>query len=203
MVKKEVCVKVGVLSLQGAFKEHITRLKECGVSVVEVRFPEQLKDVDGLIIPGGESTTINKLLKKYKFKESLDKFYRDRKPIFGTCAGLILLSKNIYGEGKGLGYIDIDVQRNAYGRQVDSFEEMLDISFNKNKNGGKFKSIFIRAPKILNAGKKVEVLAMLKDEIVLVRDNNVIVSAFHPELTDDLRIHRYFINMIRNYKGEN
>jgi 5'-phosphate synthase pdxT subunit len=143
------------------------------------------------------------LLKKYKFKESLDKFYRDRKPIFGTCAGLILLSKNIHGEGKGLGYIDIDVQRNAYGRQVDSFEEMLDISFNKNKNGGKFKSIFIRAPKILNAGKKVEVLAMLKDEIVLVRDNNVIVSAFHPELTDDLRIHRYFINMIRNYKGEN
>lgn len=203
MVKKEVGIKVGVLSLQGAFKEHVTRLKECGVSIVEVRLPEQLKDIDGLIIPGGESTTINKLLKKYKFKENLDKFYRERKPIFGTCAGLILLAKNIHGEGKGLGYIDIDVQRNAYGRQVDSFEEMLDISFNQNKNGGKFKSIFIRAPKILSAGRKVKVLAKLNDEIVLVRDNNVMVSAFHPELTDDLRIHRYFINMIRNYKGEN
>jgi len=203
MVKKEVDIKVGVLSLQGDFKEHVTRLEECGISALEVRFPEQLEDVDGLIIPGGESTTINKLLKKYKFKKSLDKFYRDRKPIFGTCAGLILLAKNIHGEGKGLGYIDIDVQRNAYGRQVDSFEELLDISFNQNKNGGKFKSIFIRAPKILSVGRKVEVLARLKNEIVLVRDNNVMVSAFHPELTDDLRVHRYFINMIRNYKGEN
>ena len=196
-------IKVGVLSLQGAFKEHISRLKECRISAAEVRLPEQLKDIDGLIIPGGESTTINKLLKKYKFKESLDKFYRDRKPIFGTCAGLILLAKNIHGESKGLGYIDIEVQRNAYGRQVDSFEEMLDISFNQNKNGGKFKSIFIRAPKILSVGRKVEVLAKLKDEIVLVRDNNVMVSAFHPELTDDLRIHRYFINMIKNIKGDN
>src|SRR4030042_6776335 len=135
MVKKEVCVKVGVLSLQGAFKEHITRLKECGVSVVEVRFPEQLKDVDGLIIPGGESTTINKLLKKYKFKESLDKFNREHKPIFGTCAGLILLAKNIEGEDKGLGYIDIEVRRNAYGSQVDSFEELLDISLDRNEKG--------------------------------------------------------------------
>jgi len=203
MVKKEVGIKVGVLSLQGAFKEHLAKLEECGVSIIEVRLPEQLKDIDGLIIPGGESTTINKLLKKYKFKESLDKFYRDRKPIFGTCAGLILLAKNIQGEGKGLGYIDIEVQRNAYGRQVDSFEEMLDMNFNQNKNGCEFKSIFIRAPKILSAGKNVEVLARFNDEMVLVRDNNVMVSSFHPELSDDLRIHRYFINMIRNYKGEN
>jgi len=203
MVKKEVDIRVGVLSLQGAFKEHVTRLEECGVSAVEVRFPEQLNNIDGLIIPGGESTTINKLLEKYKFKESLDKFYRDKKPIFGTCAGLILLAKNIEGEGRGLGYIDIDVQRNAYGRQIDSFEEMLDIHLDNNQNGRKFKSIFIRAPKILSVNKRVEVLARLKDEVVLVRDNNVMVSAFHPELNDDLRIHRYFINMIRNYKGEN
>ena len=203
MVKKEVDIRVGVLSLQGAFKEHVTRLEECGVSAVEVRFPEQLNNIDGLIIPGGESTTINKLLEKYKFKESLDKFYRDKKPIFGTCAGLILLAKNIEGEGRGLGYIDIDVQRNAYGRQIDSFEEMLDIHLDNNQNGRKFKSIFIRAPKILSVNKRVEVLARLKDEVVLVRDNNVMVSAFHPELNDDLRIHKYFINMIRNYKGEN
>ncbi len=203
MVKKEVNIRVGVLSLQGAFKEHITRLEECGVSAVEVRFPEQLNSIDGLIIPGGESTTINKLLKKYNFKESLDKFYQGNKPIFGTCAGLILLAKSIEGEGEGLGYIDIKVQRNAYGRQVDSFEELLDISFNQNENGKEFRSIFIRAPKILSTGKEVVVLARLKGEMVLLRDKNVMVCAFHPELTDDLRIHRYFINMIKNYKEEN
>lgn len=196
-------IKVGVLSLQGAFKEHISRLKECGISAAEVKFPEQFKDIDGLIIPGGESTTINKLLEKYKFKESLDKFYRDKNPIFGTCAGLILLAKNIEGEGRGLGYIDIDVQRNAYGRQIESFEELLYIRLDNNQNGGKFKSIFIRAPKILNVGKKVRILGKFKEDIVLVRDNNVMASTFHPELTRDLRIHQYFINMIKNIKGDN
>ena len=196
-------IAVGVLSLQGAFKEHINRLKECGVSAVEVRFPEQLDKIDGLIIPGGESTTINKLLDKYKFKDKLDKFNRENKPIFGTCAGLILLAKNIEGEDKGLGYINIAVRRNAYGRQVESFEELLDISLDRYENGGKFKSVFIRAPKIISAGKEVTVLARYKGDIVLVKENNVMVSAFHPELTDDLRIHKYFINMIKNYKGEN
>jgi len=200
---KELVIAVGVLSLQGAFKEHINRLKECGVSAVEVRFPEQLDKIDGLIIPGGESTTINKLLDKYKFKDKLDKFNRENKPIFGTCAGLILLAKNIEGEDKGLGYINIAVRRNAYGRQVESFEELLDISLDRYENGGKFKSVFIRAPKIISAGKEVTVLARYKGDIVLVKENNVMVSAFHPELTDDLRIHKYFINMIKNYKGEN
>lgn len=196
-------IKVGVISLQGAFKEHISRLKECGISAEEVKFPEQIKDIDGLIIPGGESTTINKLLEKYKFKESLDKFYRDKKPIFGTCAGLILLAKNIEGEGRGLGYVDIGVQRNAYGRQIESFEELLDICLDNNQNGSKFKSIFIRAPKILNVGRKVRILGKFKEDIVLVRDNNVMASTFHPELTEDLRIHQYFINMIKNIKGDN
>ena len=196
-------IKVGVISLQGAFKEHISRLKECGISVAEVKFPEQIKDIDGLVIPGGESTTINKLLVKYKFKESLDKFYRDKKPIFGTCAGLILLAKNIEGGGRSLGYIDISVQRNAYGRQMESFEELLDIRLDNNQNGGKFKSIFIRAPKILNVGRKVRILGKFKEDIVLVRDNNVMASTFHPELTEDLRIHQYFINMIKNIKGDN
>lgn len=196
-------IKVGVLSLQGAFKEHISRLKECGISAEEVKSPEQLKDIDGLIIPGGESTTINKLLEKYKFKESLDKFYRDKKTIFGTCAGLILLAKNIEGEGRGLGYVDIGVQRNAYGRQIESFEEFLDICLYNNQNGDKFKSIFIRAPKILNVGKKVRILGKFKEDIVLVRDNNVMASTFHPELTRDLRIHQYFISMIKNIKGDN
>jgi 5'-phosphate synthase pdxT subunit len=202
MVKK-LGITAGVLSLQGAFKEHINRLKECGISAMEVRFPEHLDKIDGLIVPGGESTTMNKLLEKYKFKDSLDNFNREHKPIFGTCAGLILLAKNIEGEDKGLGYINIDVRRNAYGRQVDSFEEMLDISLDKSENGGKFKSVFIRAPKIISAGKEVTVLARHKEDMVLVRENNVMVCVFHPELTDDLRIHKYFINMIKNYKGEN
>ena len=193
----------GVLSLQGAFKEHINRLRECGVSAVEVRFPEQLKKIDGLIIPGGESTTINKLLGKYKFKDNLDKFNRKHKPIFGTCAGLILLAKNIEGEDKGLGYIDIEVRRNAYGRQADSFEVLLDLSLDRSENGGKFKSVFIRAPKIISAGKEVAILARYNEDMVLARENNVMVCTFHPELTDDLRIHKYFINMIKNYKGEN
>src|SRR4030042_2751609 len=151
MVKKLVII-TGVLSLQGAFKEHINRLKECGVSVEEVRFPEQLDKIDGLIIPGGESTTINKLLGKYKFKDKLDKFNREKKPIFGTCAGLILLAKNIEGEDKGLGYINIAVRRNAYGRQAESFEELLDISLDRNENGGQFKNVFIRDPNTRRPG---------------------------------------------------
>jgi len=141
-------------------------------------------------------------LGKYKFKESLDKFYNNKKPIFGTCAGLILLAKNIEGEGRGLGYIDIDVQRNAYGRQIESFEELLDIHLDNNQNGDKFKSIFIRAPKILNVGERVRILGKFKEDIVLVRDNNVMASTFHPELTGDLRIHKYFINMIKDIKGD-
>ncbi len=195
-------IKVGVLSLQGAFKEHIDRIKECGESAVEIRFPQQVDDIDGIIIPGGESTTINKLLEKYKFKEKLDKFYKDGKPIFGTCAGLILISRNIKGEGKGLGYINIDVQRNAYGRQIDSFEQLIRISLDGHQNGRKFKSVFIRAPRILSIGKKVKVLGKFGQDMVLVQDGKVIASTFHPELTSDLRIHRYFLNMIKNNKGE-
>lgn len=196
-------ITAGVLSLQGAFKEHINRLRECGVSAVEIKFPEQLEKIDGLIIPGGESTTINKLLKKYKFKNNLDKFNSKHKPIFGTCAGLILLAKKIEGEDSGLGYIDIEVWRNAYGRQVDSFEQQLDLSFGGSENGGKFKSVFIRAPKIISAGKEVTILARFNEDMVMARENNVMVCAFHPELTDDLRIHKYFINMIKDYKGAN
>jgi 5'-phosphate synthase pdxT subunit len=196
-------IKVGILSLQGAFREHIERLEKCGVSAVEIRFPEQLDDIDALIIPGGESTTIKKLLKKYRFKSRLDKFYEDGRPIFVTCAGLIMIARNIKGEGKGLGYIDVDVKRNAYGRQIDSFEELLNINLNGSQNGRKFKSIFIRAPKILNIGKGVQILGKFGKDAVLIRDKNIIASTFHPELTDDLRIHRYFINMIKNIKGEN
>lgn len=203
-------LKIGVLSLQGDFREHIIKLKECGTDTIEVKFPEQLKYIDGLVIPGGESTTIKKLVEKYNFREELDKFNKQGKPIFGTCAGLILLADNIQGEGRGFGYIDINVKRNAYGRQVDSFEELIEIDFNQNDNGSgenknktKFKSIFIRAPKIINTGKNVKVMASLNGEVVLVRNSNVIACTFHPELTADLSVHQYFKNMIKNYKEGN
>jgi pyridoxal 5'-phosphate synthase pdxT subunit len=202
MVRKFEDIKVGVLSLQGAFKEHIIKLGKCGVSAVEIRFPWQLEHVDGLIIPGGESTTINKLLKEYNFKESLDRFYKEHKPIFGTCAGLILLAREIQDEGNGLGYIDIIVRRNAYGRQVDSFEEPVHIDFNGNGKSAIFNSIFIRAPKIVSIGKDVKVMAQLNGEAILVKNDNVMVSAFHPELTDDIAVHSFFVNMIRKHKGE-
>lgn len=196
-------VTVGVLALQGAFREHIESLEKCGVSALEIKFPYQLDDIDALIIPGGESTTIRRLLKKYKFRSKLDKFFKDGKPIFVTCAGLILIARNIKGEGRGFGYIDVDVERNAYGRQIDSFEELLNINLDGSQNGRKFNSIFIRAPKILNIGDKVEVLGRLGQDAVLIRENNIMACTFHPELADDLRIHRYFISMIKNNKGEN
>jgi len=193
--------KVGVLSLQGAFREHIEKIKKCGASAVEIKFPGQLEYIDGLIIPGGESTTIKKLLKEYKFREDLDKFYKSGEPIFGTCAGLVLISRNIEGEGKGMGYINVDVRRNAYGRQIDSFEEMVSLNFNGVIDYKKFRAIFIRAPRILRTGSNVRIIAELNGEPVLVRFRNVMAGTFHPELTDDLRVHKYFLNMVKKFKG--
>jgi 5'-phosphate synthase pdxT subunit len=212
MDREKLDLKIGVLALQGDFREHIVKLKECGIDPEEVRLAQQLKYIDGLIIPGGESTTIKKLLEKYNFKEELDKFNKEGKPIFGTCAGLILLANNIQNEGKGLGYIDIYVKRNAYGRQVDSFEELIEINFNhdnntdvsssgseKNEKRIKFRSVFIRAPEIINTGKDVKIMAKLNGEAVLVRNWSVIACTFHPELTDDLSMHMYFKDMVKNY----
>ncbi len=196
-------INVGVLSLQGDFREHIAKIKECGANAIEIRLPGQLKDIDGLIIPGGESTTIKKLLVKYEFKEALDEFYKEGKPIFGTCAGLVLISGNIEGEGKGLGYINIDVRRNAYGRQVDSFEEMVSLDFGEADEDRKFRAVFIRAPKIIRTGSDVRVIASLNGEPVLVKCGNIMAGAFHPELTGDLRVHEFFVNMIKSFKGVN
>jgi 5'-phosphate synthase pdxT subunit len=199
--KKDVMdLKVGILALQGAFKEHIEAIKKCGAEAVEIKFPEQLNYVDGLIIPGGESTTIDKLLKKYKFKEVLDNFFKMKKPIFGTCAGLILLAKKVNSSNFGLGFIDIVVERNAYGRQIDSFEEFVDLKAEQNLNGKKFHAVFIRAPKIKDSGAKVKSLGMHNGSIILARQENVLVCAFHPELTDDIRIHQYFVDMIKKSK---
>ena len=186
----------GVLALQGDFKEHIKMLRKLDISVIEIKFSQQLEEIDGLIIPGGESTTINKLMDKYGFKERLKDFSRSGKPIFGICAGLIVLSSEVSGKGSGLGLINMKVKRNAYGRQIDSFEEMVSINFDHKPDPADFKSVFIRAPKIVYTGKNVKVLSSSGDEILLAREKNILVCAFHPELTDDTRIHEYFIEMI-------
>lgn len=185
-------INIGVLALQGAFREHINSIKKCGANALEIKFPQQLNEIDGLIIPGGESTTINKLMNKYNFKTHLDDFYKSGRAIYGTCAGLILIANKIINEDFGLNYIDIDVERNAYGRQIDSFEEYVTLSFDKTQ---KFKAVFIRAPKITRTGPGVDILSEINDNIILVRQNNVLASTFHPELQEDKRIHEYFLKM--------
>lgn len=192
-------LKIGVLALQGAFREHIMAVKDCGASAYEIRLPGELEDKDGIIIPGGESTTISRLLDIYRFRFYLDRFYSQGKPIFGTCAGLILLAKKVKDENFNLGYIDIEVERNAYGRQVDSFEEFIDLNLDHDLGQEKFRAIFIRAPKITSTGEKVKALGRIGTNIVLAREKNVLVSSFHPELGEDKRIHQYFLNMVREY----
>lgn len=191
--------KIGVLALQGDFREHINSINKCGAEAIDVRLPEKLEKIDALIIPGGESTTINKLLIKYNFMDALDNFNEAGKPVFGTCAGMIMLAKKVIGEKFGLGYIDAVVRRNAYGRQIDSFEEYIDLKLD-NYGQDKFKAIFIRAPKILEIGEGVKVLAKAGSEIVLARQKNILICSFHPELGNDIRIHRYFLNMANNLK---
>ena len=207
---------IGVLALQGAFREHISAIKKCGAAAREIKFPLQLDSVDGLIIPGGESTTIYKLLQKYDFGPALEKFYKLKKPLFGTCAGLIMLAKEVRGDSFGLGYIDITVDRNAYGRQVDSFElpvvlELGPVNAYNNfffetdaetaDRADKFNAVFIRAPKIEKTGEKVQILSSVDSVPVLARQDNVLVCAFHPELTNDLRVHQYFIGMVIKSKN--
>lgn len=184
---------IGVLALQGAFREHVKMLRGCGAEGLEVRLPAQLEGADGLIIPGGESTTITKLMREYGFPESIKSFAASGRPVFGTCAGLIVLSDKIGGQKqKLLNLIDLDVMRNAYGRQIFSREVDLSMPF---LGAESFRAVFIRAPVILKAGKKVEVLATYQDRVVVARQKNILVSSFHPELTGDLRMHRYFLKM--------
>jgi 5'-phosphate synthase pdxT subunit len=187
---------IGVLGLQGDFEAHRKIIEKLGVKSIVVKNPSDLKAIDGLIIPGGESTTITKLLFRHDLVKPIIEFHASGKPIFGTCAGMILLSKNIESHPKQFrfGFIDISVARNAYGRQIDSFEEDITIP----KLGKKpFRAVFIRAPKIAKLGKGVESLAKHGREHVLARQGNILVGSFHPELTEDTRIHRYFIEMTR------
>jgi pyridoxal 5'-phosphate synthase pdxT subunit len=190
-------MKVGVLALQGAFREHRKILENLGCEVLEVRKPEQLDEVDGLVIPGGESTTIGKLLGDFSIKEPLTKKVAQGFPIYGTCTGLIVLAKDIADSNQQrLGVMDIRAKRNAFGRQVDSFEAEMSIP---EIGPEPLKAVFIRAPYIEKAEDNVQVLAKIEDKIVVARQGNLLVTAFHPELTNDLRIHKYFLEIVNNY----
>jgi len=187
--------KIGVLALQGAFAEHIAILKKLGVDTAEVRLPEELDDIDGLIIPGGESTTITKLMLNYELADKIKKLAQDGLPIMGTCAGMIMLALKVDKNNHlPTGIMDIEVKRNAFGRQVDSFEIDLDIPAIGDEP---YHAIFIRAPKIDHAGPNVEILAKLSDgTIVAAQEGNLIAMAFHPELTADNRLHTYFLGVV-------
>lgn len=187
-------MKVGVLALQGAFIEHEQRLREAGIDPVEVRLPEHLDGLDGLIIPGGESTTIGKLATEYGLIEPLREFARS-KPTWGTCAGMIFLAKDIGIDRQPiLGLMDIKVNRNAFGRQIDSFETDLKI---KPLGDKPFRAVFIRAPVVVETGDGVEILSTLSDgRIVAAQQGHLLATAFHPELTKDDRMHRYFAQII-------
>ena len=177
-------MKIGVLAVQGAFREHAQRLRELGADVVEVRLPEQLDGLDGLVIPGGETTTMTRLMRLYGLDDAIRDFAG---AILGTCAGMIVLDR------VHLGLAEIEVERNAYGRQVASFEADLELDGDERPLRG----VFIRAPRVRDYGAEVEVLAELDGEPVLLRDGRILVASFHPELTDDPRVHERFLELAR------
>jgi 5'-phosphate synthase pdxT subunit len=176
--------RIGILAVQGNVREHAAILQTLGAEPVEVRKPEQLRDLDGLVIPGGESTAIGRLVRLYGLEGAIRSFER---PVLGTCAGMILLDRS------HLGLVDVDVARNAYGRQVASFEADLELEGDERPLRG----VFIRAPRVLDAGPEVEVLAELDGEPVLLRDGRMIVASFHPELTGDTRVHERFLELVK------
>lgn len=192
--------KIGVLALQGAFIEHIQMLRRLGVEAVDIRLPGELEGLDGLVIPGGESTTMCRLMASYSFREALKGLAEAGLPMFGTCAGMILLATRAVGLAGGpLGVMDIAVRRNAFGRQVHSFEADLPIPA---LGEPPFHAVFIRAPFIEAVGPGVEVLASLPEGTpVAARQGNLVVSAFHPELTTDARFHRYFLSLVERHQG--
>jgi 5'-phosphate synthase pdxT subunit len=188
-------MKIGVLAAQGAFAEHIAALEQLDTEARPVRLPGELKGVDGLIIPGGESTAISRLMAAYDLMKAIAKMAGEGLPLFGTCAGMILLAKQVTGNGTpSLGLMNIVVRRNAFGRQVDSFETALQIPALGKKA---FPGVFIRAPLIESCNDGAEVLARLDNgTIVAARQGKLLATAFHPELTSDLRFHQYFLDII-------
>ena len=187
-------MRIGVLAIQGDFAAHARAIERSGANAIEVRRANDVASLDGLIIPGGETTTMLRFIENESIGASIAEFARSGKPIFGTCAGAILLAREVYNPAQpSLGLIDIVVERNAYGRQVDSFIATVETSI----EGGPLEAVFIRAPKIRRIGAGVKVIASLNDEAVLVRDGNILAATFHPELTDDVRTHSLFLEMIK------
>ena len=192
-------MKIGVLALQGDFIEHIVMLKRIGVDIVEVRLPEHLKNLNGLIIPGGESTTIGKLATQYDILKPIIRFGK-KHAIWGTCAGAILLAKDIQQDQPLLKLMDISIERNAFGRQVDSFESEISVPVLESPQRP-FHAVFIRAPVITRTGKSVDVLACLPTNgqspeiVVAAQQGRLLATSFHPELTKDDRFHRYFLSL--------
>ncbi|MDA1553261.1 pyridoxal 5'-phosphate synthase glutaminase subunit PdxT [Bacillus tropicus] len=190
-------VIIGVLGLQGAVREHVKSVEASGAEAVIVKRIEQLEEIDGLILPGGESTTMRRLIDKYAFMEPLRTFAKSGKPMFGTCAGMILLAKTLIGYDEAhIGAMDITVERNAFGRQKDSFEAALFIK----GVGEDFVGVFIRAPYVVNVADDVEVLSTHGDRMVAVRQGPFLAASFHPELTDDHRVTAYFVEMVKEAK---
>lgn len=191
-------ITIGVLSYQGSVIEHMKALERLdGVRAVEVNKPNMLSEIDGLILPGGESTTISKLMNIFGMTEPIKKRIQDGMPVWGTCAGLILLAKSILGEAPHLGVMDITVKRNAYGAQIDSFKTTAVIP---EVNSKAVELVFIRAPRIEAVENDASVLCTVDNHIVAARQNNMLATSFHPELTEDSSFHNYFANMVRNAK---
>ena len=190
-------MNIGVLAVQGDFAEHIAILREIGVDTREVRLPEHLDALDGLIIPGGESTTLSRLMSIYHLREPVAQMAAKGRPVWGTCAGMIMLANEITEQDPvPLGLMDIAVRRNAFGRQVDSFEQPLQIT---PLSPEPYHCIFIRAPVVIRVGATVDVLASLDDgRPVAVQQGNLLATSFHPELTHDTRVHRYFVNLAKD-----
>ncbi len=185
----------GVLAVQGDFREHLQALQRLGVEAMAVRTPEEVAQVQGLILPGGESTTIGKLMARYGLLDAIRELVASGRPLFGTCAGMILMAKEIgaaASDQPALGVMDIAVERNAFGRQVDSFEADIEV---KDVPGGPVRAVFIRAPIITGVRDGVEVLASHEGQVVAARQRNMLALSFHPELTEDARIHRLFVQM--------
>lgn len=188
-------MKIGVLALQGAFREHIYALEALDIAAVAVRLPDQMADLDGLIIPGGESTAISKLMVSYGFYEPIAERYASGMAVWGTCAGAILIAKDVIDgipDQRSLDLMDVQVRRNAYGRQFDSFEADLDFAH----IGEPYRGVFIRAPWLETVGEGVEVLATHEGHIVAARQGRLLSTTFHPELTGDPRIHRFFAEAV-------
>jgi 5'-phosphate synthase pdxT subunit len=196
VIREDAVMKIGVLALQGAFVEHIRMLRELGLEAPEVRLAHEILGLNGLIIPGGESTAIGKLMASYGLLDPVRRFSKDH-AVWGTCAGMILMAKDTGRNQAGLGIMDITVERNAFGRQIDSFEENLTVDVLRDGHQRPFPGIFIRAPRLVAARGSARVIAYLADgTAVAACQGRWLATAFHPELSNDLRFHQYFVDVV-------